>query len=155
MDRSELRTLIRKFLRLLQVPSDSQENAESELRLLLDQLALARHFVVHDFDAQEYPDPPTSDYAQLRSAASHRFPQYGAYNVPEYITTDLGTSPCGLADAIDDIADIARDLQEVEWRWSHTSDEDALFHFNLTFDQHWGEHLRGLQQYLHARPRGG
>jgi hypothetical protein len=31
-----------------------------------------------------------------------------------------------------------------------TEEEDVLFHFRFLFETHWGQHLRSLQQYLHA-----
>ena len=44
-----------------------------------------------------------------------------------------------IADAYDDIADIAGDLFQVQWCFANTSDRDALWHFGLGYDSHWGD----------------
>ncbi|MFN7134579.1 MAG: DUF5063 domain-containing protein, partial [Myxococcales bacterium] len=61
------------------------------------------------------------------------------------------TAQIMVGDAIDDIVDIANDLQQVVWRWETTSEADALWHFRFSFTSHWGAHLRALQLYLHER----
>jgi hypothetical protein len=49
-----------------------------------------------------------------------------------------------VGDAIDDLADIAADLEEVVWA------DDAHWHYKFLFEVHWGMHLRELALYLHA-----
>ena len=78
-----------------------------------------------------------------------RFPNLGPYNVAQYTTTQLGESGCIIGDAVEDLADIALDLLEVEWRWEHNSEDDAMWSLKNSFLHHWGEHLRCLQLYLH------
>jgi hypothetical protein len=67
-------------------------------------------------------------------------------SISEYV----GEAALGVADAIDDLADVARDLEEVQRRWKDCP-EDALWHFAFLYRAHWGGHLRSLQVYLHDR----
>lgn len=154
MDPGEIRSIVRGFLDLVKHdPSDGSE-LESQLCLLLDRLALAQNFVIFEFDEKDYPDPPEIDYSDLVAQISHLFRDYGYYNVPEYVTEKVGESGCVVGDAIDDLADITRDLANVEWCWSNTSEADALWHFQNSYRTHWREHLRRLQIYLHSRELG-
>ncbi|MDH5428500.1 MAG: DUF5063 domain-containing protein [Nitrospirota bacterium] len=150
MDGNEIRTAIRDFLGLLENDGLSVVQAEEKLPALLDHLAFTQSCVLFTYDNTDYPDAPDQNYDELRAAVTKRFPNYGYYNVAEKITTDIGDSGTLVGDAIDDLADIARDLYEVEWYWSNTSEANALFHFVNDFNHHWGQHLRGLQLYLDA-----
>jgi hypothetical protein len=149
MTRSEILDVVKQFLSLLE-GGGPIEARESRLRLLLDRLALAYHFAEAPFDAREHPAPPRADYRKLRERISSLFPNYGFYNTVLDVTNEVGESEVGVGDAIDDLTDIAMDLHDVLARWQATSEEDALFHFRFLFEAHWGEHLRSLQQYLHA-----
>ena len=53
-------------------------------------------------------------------------------------------------DAVDDLTDIAVDLQEVLDR-SGKSTDDAIWHFRFGYQAHWGRHLRWLQLILYER----
>lgn len=150
MNRNEIRAAVREFLDLLESDTGSVEHAESALVGLLDRLALAQSYVSFEFDEEDYPDPPTQSYDELRALVSKRFPNYGYYNVADPITSDIGDGGCLVGDAIDDLADIARDLYDVEWCWSNTSEADALFHLENDYRHHWRRHLRSLQLYLDA-----
>ena len=54
-------------------------------------------------------------------------------------------------DAIDDLADIAGDLEEVLRRFEHSGKNAGDWYFRMLFEIHWGRHLRELQLYLHAK----
>ena len=150
MTRDEIRNVIDDYLALVESDDGDLENREATLKGALDRLALAYHFADFTFDESSYPDAPQSDYAALRKRVETRFPNYGYYNTPNEITTNLEQSKMLVGDAIDDIADIARDLREVVWCWDNTSVEDALWHFKFGYESHWGMHLRCLQLYLLA-----
>ena len=150
MDGNEIRTAIRDFLGLLENGVLSVEQAEGKLPALLDHLAFAQSFVSFTFDDTDYPDAPDQNYDELQATVAKRFPNYGYYNLAEKITTDIGDSRTLVGDAIDDLADIAQDLYEVEWYWSNTSEANALFYFENDFRLHWRRHLRRLQLYLDA-----
>ena len=145
---TDIRALVNQFIALL----DDGEVADDEaLSLLLDKLAFAQHFVEFTFDEADYPDAPRRDQSELRRLVSRRFPDYGFYNVPVSVTKEIAESKCMVADAIDDILDIANDLLEVEWQWANTSEANALWHFQHSYSSHWQGHLRGLQFYILAR----
>lgn len=150
MDRQEIRAAIRDFLSLLESDELSVEQSEDRLPAFLDRLALAQSYVSFTFDETDYPEPPDQSKDDLRALVSKRFPNYGYYNVAEPITTNIDEAGTLVADAVDDLADIARDLYNVEWCWANTSETDALFHFQNDFMYHWRRHLRSLQLYLDA-----
>jgi len=150
LDGHQIISTVRAFLKF--VDSPPADAAERDQRLLrhLDSLAHSQHHVAFTFDDRDYPDPPNlAD--KLRDRIARRFPDFGHYNTPEYLETNVGESPCIVGDAIDDIHDIVSELLEVEWRWSNTSSADALFHFEFTYGSHWQYHLRWLQVYLVER----
>jgi Domain of unknown function (DUF5063) len=147
---TEIRAAIRQFLSLIDAAEHTVQQDEEVLPYLLDQLAFAQHFVRFTFDESDYPDSPRRDQSALRQLISRRYPNYGYYNIPDVVTTNIAESKCVVGDAIDDLLDISNDLLDVEWRWSNTSEADALWHFQNSYSSHWQAHLRGLQLYLHS-----
>lgn len=154
MTRDEIKQTIDDFLSLIERGCGSVEENESKLKLLLDKLAMAQHFATYQFDRNDYADAPDKESDQLRKLVTSQFPNYGYYNVAEDVTQKIGESDAIVADAIDDIADIAGDLYETKWRWENNSPEDGLWFFKNNFQYHWNEHLRGLQIYLLNFERG-
>lgn len=150
MTHQEVLAAVKNYLALFE-QSLAPEEREAALRVALDQLALASHYAHAPFDEQAYPAPPAEDYNALRERIGPQFPELGFYNVAGDIDENVGTSEVHIADALDDIVDIARDLQAVAHRWATTSEANALWHFRFSFRTHWGEHLRSLQLYLHQR----
>jgi hypothetical protein len=135
----------------------SSDGVESEriqrLILSLDELALLSNNVLFDFDERDYSEPPEEGHRASKENIAKLFPSLGHYNIALDISDDVGQTSLAVGDAIDDIADIARDLKEIIWRFEKTSNADALFHFQLLFRSHWGMHLRSLQLYLHDLSR--
>ncbi|MEO1246215.1 MAG: DUF5063 domain-containing protein [Pseudomonadota bacterium] len=146
----EIRNAIRDFLNLVESTDGTTEDAESRLVPVLDRLALAQSFVSFTFDEADYPDSPDQSYNDLRKLVSKRFPNYGYYNVADPITSDIGEAGSIVGDAIDELADIARDLYDAEWYWANTSEANALFHLQQSYHTHWRRHLREFQLYLDA-----
>lgn len=151
MTNSEIYRSVSEFLEIVEQGKDTVEQNEKYLILALDCLALAYSSVAYKFDETDFPDPPKIDAMELRSIISKRFPNYGLYNLPCEITTKIGETEIIVGDAIDDIADITTDMQEIKWRWNNTSIDDALWHFRFGYRSHWGNHLRNLQFYLYAK----
>ena len=58
-----------------------------------------------------------------------------------------------LGDALDDLLDITRDLQQSHWYRQHRDAAVAAALLAWSFDAHWGQHLRDLQGYVHHRLR--
>ncbi|HET9428290.1 MAG TPA: hypothetical protein VFO69_08020, partial [Allosphingosinicella sp.] len=77
-----------------------------------------------------------------------RFPEYGLYPVAEPM--DQIDQELGMADAIDDLADLTLDMREVVWLADNVGLDDAHWAFRLHYF-HWGEHARRLATYLFAR----
>ncbi len=154
MSRDEIKQTIDDFLLLVEKGCGSAEENEVKLKLLLDNLALAQHFVTYKFDEKDYADAPDRAHDELRKLVTSQFPNYGYYNVAEDVTQKIGESDTNVGDAIDDLADIAGDLYETKWRWETNSIEDGLWHFKNNFESHWSHHLRGLQIYLLNVERG-
>ncbi len=143
--------LVDQFLDLVRTGSGNQERDESSLVRTLDALASARHVVHFTFDETEYPDPPDWPNKDRRAAVSGRFPDYGYYNTAMPLSENVGEAQLVVGDAVDDIADIAGDLADFAWRWRNTSEADALWHFENSYNSHWGQHLHSLRLYLWAR----
>ena len=123
------------------------------LERMLDRLTFAATHVQPEFDEREWPDPPRrgmAAYDARRAAAVRCFPSLGFYSVADPLAEPGEKCEPLVGDAIDDLADIACDLQEVIWRWENTSREDAIWLFRFNYRTHWGEHARQLQVYLHA-----
>ena len=146
-----IRDHVEGFLTLVRQGAGSQQQNEAYLTRLLDELALARHEVGFVFDETDHPDPPDWPYKERRAVVCERFPNYGMYNVALSVSVQPDQAELGLGDAIDDIAG---ELSAVAWAWNTTSEADALWRFEHSFNSHWGQHLRDLQQYLHALKSG-
>jgi hypothetical protein len=116
-----------------------------DLARTLDALASAYHETEDgepaDFDAE----PPKFDYPATRMEAAARFPSLGLYSAMALEPGEMLTG-----DAVDDLADIIRDMREVTWRWEHLGESDARWMFRLGYS-HWGQHLFDLRSYLHAQ----
>jgi hypothetical protein len=145
----ELKAAIEEFIALVEDPTTLPEDRLQRLRRSLDRLALLEHEFAYAFvDDRDYPDAPEIDHSVLRQLVSAHFPELGYHNIPSSITNQIGTAKIDFADAIDDIVDITRELYEVQWRWAHTSVDDALWYFKDMYFHHWESHLRGLQLCL-------
>ena len=147
MDSKRVLKAIEGFIQLIEQDSSPDE---AELRLALDELALASNFCTDFvFDERELPDAPDLDQIFIRDMIASKFPDYGMYNLPEDIADNLSETRLMIGSAHDDLQDIYRDLKEVKWTWEHNSVEDGLWHFHWGYDHHWGAHLRNLQWYLY------
>jgi len=97
--------------------------------------------------------PEKWPYKERREICTARFPILGMYNLPERITHQIGETNWLVGDAIDDLADIIGDLQEVLWFHEKANSNDALRHFSFGYRSHWGYHAENLLWYLHALQR--
>jgi hypothetical protein len=154
MNRDDIQNAVLEYLDLIENGKASVAENLQALELVLDKLALAHNFIDFQFDKADHPEAPREDYNRLRQLAERRFPDFGHYNMPDCITDKIAESGIVVGDAIDDVADIARDMHEIRWCWEHNSPDDALWHFQFGYESHWGEHLRSLQLYILAAKRG-
>jgi hypothetical protein len=138
----------KRFLKLI---CEGQPPDDEELARALDELAIAYHEAPEGAPADDddgYPHASLDDYKRRYAELASRFPAHGYYAVAD----PSETMPQSLVgDAIDDLADIVRELEEVLWRFDRFGADDAHWHFKLGYRTHWGMHLRELSHYLHAR----
>ena len=148
MQAHSIKALADSFVALIRRGEGTTEANEAALHRLLDQLESARDCVEFDFDDRAYPEPPDWPYEARRALVCERFARYGMYDATDP-ARDLGHEDMTyVADAIDDIADIAGELFDVVWLWEHTSQGNALWYFHFSYGAHWGKHLRELKSYL-------
>lgn len=115
---------------------------------LLDRL-LASY---HDTEAVKVPyyefDPPDFDWKTIYDQTGKRFPDLGYYPVSD--PTDTGIGQLMMGDAIDDLADITKDLRGVIWyAENHGNDHaDACFRDHYF---HFAQHARELLVLLQLK----
>ena len=131
--------------------TDGEPPTMEALACSLDALALAYHYLPKGEPAGE-ADPPKVDYPALCRSLKARFPDLGCYSSADHCE-DLESEPL-VGDAIDDLADIVRDLNQILWRFDRFGADDAHWYLRFMFRAHWGRHLRHLSLYLHAKQFG-
>ncbi|MGE3693099.1 MAG: hypothetical protein AB7F98_17120 [Novosphingobium sp.] len=136
---------VRSFLALI---GEREPPTNERLAEALDELAMAYHSSPEGEPAEDDLDPPDWNFKARYSALAERFPQFGFYAVADPAEAIDNKVMCG--DAIDDLADIEKDLSEIVWRSENLGTDDAHWHFKLLYRCHWGRHLRELALYLHA-----
>jgi hypothetical protein len=121
--------------------------SNEELIRLLDELAQAYHACPLGEVTDANIDIPRQKY--LHSEIGVRFPKLGWYSTAD--PSDALPRQTGVGDAIDDLADIVRDLQDVISHYEALGLDDAHWMFRFLFRIHWGGHLRHLALYLHTQ----
>lgn len=114
----------------------------------LDRLVLAYYDTPDVGGSISELEAPRQDGASIYSGIATRFPDYGLYPVAEPL--EPIDQQMGMADAIDDLADLTNDMREVVWFAENVGIDDAHWSFRLHYF-HWGEHARRLSFYLFAR----
>jgi hypothetical protein len=137
---------VRRFLRLLR---EGAPPSDEELARALDELAMAYHEAPEGSPADDHREPPRGNFRQRYAGLGKRFPKYGIYAVADPVEPLDQRRLAG--DAIDDLADIACNLEEVIWRSENIGPDDAHWYFKFLYRSHWGRHLRELSYYLHAK----
>lgn len=116
-----------------------------ELARALDRLLAVYHDTPDSAPEDEDRDPPDRSHLDDYTTIAARFPMLGLYPNPDpaVIEGDLL-----IGDAINDLADIARDMSSVVWLWENVSEAEARWYFRLHYF-HWGTHLVDVRRYLH------
>lgn len=143
-----IRDAIDNYLGLLDGKPKTEQHELKKLTLALDRL-VSEYQKTEDVDViDDEADAPSFDYQSLYQAAGASYPNLGYY---AHVAPDEdGDAKPELADAIDDLADIARDLIEVLWHLDKDRLTDAVWHFRFNYQIHWGVHLHNLRVYLHS-----
>lgn len=115
----------------------------------LDELAVSYHDTPLG-DPDESDEQPPREGRITYAEVGPRFPGLGLYGSADPKEVPGAAIIC---DAIDDIMDIANDLNKVLWRWERFGSDDAHWYFRFLYQIHWGKHLRDLARYLHTRLR--
>lgn len=135
------------YLALLREPPGTPIQAWQALAEALDRLACAYHSTACTFDEDARDPIGLATYVELRELAAAAFPDFGFYAV---VRPGAGVDAQGmLGDAIDDLADIAVEMMEVEWRWNNNGPADAAWQFHVGY-AHWARHLIDLRGYVHT-----
>lgn len=100
-----------------------------------------------DEDEKEYPDPPEFNFEVISNTIRSNFPQLGFYQ-SVMDPFDLEKPDNCLEDANDDLSEIIKDMMEVQWRFDHTSEQDALWYFEFIVRNNSEQHLVNLLKNL-------
>ena len=140
---------VRGYLAMLRSPPEAARDRLEALAAALDHLALAYHSTpeLHRDDVPDLPDGMADK--EMRQIAIAAFPDFGFYAV--VVPDENPEQETMMGDAIDDLADIAIEMERVQWLWETNGAQEANWHFRFWYRSHWGRHLHDLRRYVHAR----
>lgn len=136
------------YLSLLKHEPDDAGVRLERLAEALDRLVIEYHRSIELEPDEAEVEAPCVDYVPLAERAAASFPELGVYG--DVDPKEAFDHAFNLGDAIDDLADIARDLTEVLWLFDNVGANDAVWMFRFGYRTHWGRHLHDLRRYLHA-----
>lgn len=150
----EFTQTIASVLELLKLDGHYDNHREKELARLLDALAMIYHRL--DRFATDYvpSNAPQKDQGFLRENIEKAFPRLGFYHKSTGMSKPDEIPELVRGDAIDDLMDICNELSAAKHVQSEQGISAAAAYFKVSFEIHWGEHLRYLQLYLYNRSRG-
>ena len=130
---------------------DKEDSFEKlrELSVRLDAMIATASAVDEPFvDWDE--EAPSPDYSDMRETINAAFPELGYYPVCDPLDK-IKKAKAMVGDAIDDLADIYRDLGKFLWLWENVGHQQACWQVKFLFHAHWGRHAINLRSYLHAQ----
>ncbi|NKJ42690.1 DUF5063 domain-containing protein [Novosphingobium sp. SG720] len=138
---------INAYLALLNEKPEKEASRLAKLCEVLDALPVEYHRApnVEPDTLDVSASVPYEPFA-IRALAS--FPELGHYAVVDPL--EGVDQEVILGDAIDDLADIARDLSGVLLLIEKGAINDAIWDFRFGYETHWGVHLHQLRSYLHS-----
>jgi hypothetical protein len=145
MDKSPSISAARHFLTLVW---DTDTPNDQALLAALDRLVAAYPQTPDVGPTDTDLEAPRSDGPLLYKELAARFPDYGLYPVSD--PTGSPESAASMGDAIDDLADLTKDMREVVWYADNVGLDDAHWSFRL-HHFHWARHARELSLYLFFR----
>ena len=142
----KLKSQINLFLTFVRVPP-----AEGKYELLEEHLIRIYYHILrtkgHYEPGIEVVEP--ASYKTIRNMISKNFDKLG-YSWDVLNPLDMTDKPeIGTADAVDDLADIVKDLTE---SMTLENDEEFMWHIQFYFEAHMREHLINLLHYLKEKP---
>lgn len=143
---NKLKNYINLFLTFVRVPP-----AEGKYELLEEHLIRIYHQILrtkgHYEPGNEEVEP--ASYKTIRKKINKNFSKLGhSWDVLDPL--DMSEKPNVIvADAVDDLADIVKDLTE---SMSLEDEEDFMWHIQFYFNAHMREHMINLLYYLKGKP---
>lgn len=144
---ASIESAIHDYLALFKDKPDEDGVRLSRLCEALDRLVIEYHRSPEVQPGTE-DEAPSVPYEPLAARASASFPELGLYAHAEPM--EGLDQQLTQGDAIDDLADIARDLSGVLWLIKHGAVDDAIWEFRFGYQSHWGMHLHQLRRYLYS-----
>jgi len=129
-------------------PGDEEADRDALADALDRLVALGRHAPSPESD--EDREAPRMDTAPLRDTIATRFPMLGEYNTPENVTFAIGETQCLVGNAVDDLAELIGDLDEVRWHFRNSEEGSAMWEFRFSYDNSWGRNAANLRWFLEA-----
>ena len=154
METEKLNQIIEDFINFIESDLTKKLDRDKILLVHLDSLGFIQAHLDFIFDENDYEEPPLLIYDVKYNLIKNNFNNYGCYNLPEEIDENISETNIIVGDAIDDIVDIYLELKEIQWRFIHTSQNDALWNLENNYKFHWGTHLRNLQRYVYFKHYG-
>jgi Domain of unknown function (DUF5063) len=148
LDPTSIRSAIEVYLSLIDGQAKTDLIDLKRLAVALDRLVLEYNISEGLEPSDSEADPPADLSNDLYKRAGASFPELGPY--PYADPTDDPGAESYVADAIDDLADIARDLLDVLWYFDQGRFEDGIWQFRFGYQYHWGMHLHRLRVLLHS-----
>lgn len=145
---AKIREAIARFMASMDRDPNDEFVGLRTLAISLDNL-VAVYFETDDVEPDGEVEPPPKDTARFLRQFAAAFPELGLYPYADP-GGDPGEEIHLVADAIDDLGDIAGDLDEVLWYFENSTNSEAIWHFRWGYQNHWGEHLHSLRSYLHS-----
>jgi len=137
---------VRAFLTLLRTPQGHDGSPIEALAAAIDRIVIETHGAAWDGVEIEAPGPV--EYEEALARISGAFPSLGMYPT---VALPADEEPGLLmADAIEDLVDLERELSLVVWRWENIGPEDAAPYFRYGYRMYWGYHLHQLRLHLYT-----
>lgn len=140
-------TAARELIDLIRSNRPTGPEGLAALAEALDRLAVAVHDAPEG-DAGLERAPPLHAMAELRRAASDRFPELGPYAWARPLPDELAESQ--VRDAAADLAIILGAALSLAWRWDNIGPDNAHWWFRAGYEAGWGRELFALRGALHA-----
>ena len=147
-DLSELIPTINAIARYGQQPTLPESANVKDLERYLVKIYSLYFEISYEFDGIQYPDFDRESLPDLRENICRNFPDFGLYKTSIDPTNFDNLDDFGVGDAIDDLADIIKDLLEIKWRIENNSIADGLWYFENLFNGHTKEHVVDLLKYI-------
>ena len=123
------------------------EDRQKQLLQALSRLELAC-LDLPDVEPDDQDGNSPNTYDSRRALVASAFPEFGLYRTIRSASVDE-VEEVGVGDAIDDLADILRDIDGALWTEASQSETNAIWEAKFSYEHHSGEHLVDLRSYLY------